>query len=68
MVLPKKRVSGLQFKGAIFSNLTHDHLDYHNTFKVYRDIKKTLFDGLSDTAFALVNSDDKKCQSDGAEL
>ena len=60
--IAQKRVSGLQFKGAIFSNLTHDHLDYHNTFKVYRDIKKTLFDGLSDTAFALVNSDDKNAK------
>ncbi|MGB0395669.1 MAG: UDP-N-acetylmuramoyl-L-alanyl-D-glutamate--2,6-diaminopimelate ligase [Flavobacteriaceae bacterium] len=60
--IAQKRVTGLQFKGAIFSNLTHDHLDYHNTFKAYRDTKKILFDGLSDTAFALVNSDDKNAK------
>jgi UDP-N-acetylmuramoyl-L-alanyl-D-glutamate--2,6-diaminopimelate ligase len=60
--IDQKRVTGLEFKGAIFSNLTHDHLDYHNTFKAYRDTKKMLFDGLSDTAFALVNADDKNAK------
>ena len=58
----QKRIIGLEFKGAIFANLTHDHLDYHDTFKAYRDTKKILFDGLSDTAFALVNADDKNAK------
>ncbi len=58
----QKRITGLEFKGAIFTNLTHDHLDYHDTFKAYRDTKKILFDGLSDTAFALVNADDKNAK------
>jgi len=60
--IDQKRVTGLEFKGAIFSNLTLDHLDYHNTFKSYRDTKKMLFDGLSNTAFALVNADDKNAK------
>jgi UDP-N-acetylmuramoyl-L-alanyl-D-glutamate--2,6-diaminopimelate ligase len=60
--IDQKRVTGLEFTGAIFSNLTHDHLDYHNTFKSYRDTKKMLFDGLSNTAFALVNADDKNAK------
>lgn len=55
----QKRTEGLQFEGGIFTNLTHDHLDYHKTFKEYRDVKKTFFDSLPKTAFALVNSDDK---------
>ena len=58
----QKRVTGLEFKGAIFTNLTHDHLDYHDTFKAYRDTKKILFDGLSKNAFALVNADDKNAK------
>jgi UDP-N-acetylmuramoyl-L-alanyl-D-glutamate--2,6-diaminopimelate ligase len=53
------RVAGLEFAGAVFTNLTHDHLDYHGTFKNYRDAKKMLFDGLPAGAFALVNHDDK---------
>lgn len=53
------RVDGINFKGAVFTNLTHDHLDYHQTFKNYRDAKKKLFDGLPETSFALVNTDDK---------
>ena len=57
--LVQKRVAGLDFAGAVFSNLTHDHLDYHKTFAAYRDAKKLLFDGLSPDAFALVNADDK---------
>ena len=60
--IDQKRVTGLEFKGAIFSNLTHDHLDYHKTFKAYRDTKKILFDGLSNNAFALVNVDDKNAK------
>jgi len=55
----QKRTVGLDFKGGVFTNLTHDHLDYHNTFKEYRDIKKTFFDDLPKTAFSLVNADDK---------
>lgn len=55
----QKRAEGLYFEGAIFTNLSHDHLDYHKTFAEYRDTKKKLFDGLPKTAFALVNIDDK---------
>ncbi|WP_282080858.1 UDP-N-acetylmuramoyl-L-alanyl-D-glutamate--2,6-diaminopimelate ligase [Aquimarina algiphila] len=55
----QKRTEGLEFAGGIFTNLSHDHLDYHNTFKEYRDVKKVFFDGLSAKAFALVNKDDK---------
>ncbi|WP_127021570.1 UDP-N-acetylmuramoyl-L-alanyl-D-glutamate--2,6-diaminopimelate ligase [Flagellimonas beolgyonensis] len=55
----QKRSEGLHFTGAIFTNLSHDHLDYHKTFAEYRDTKKKLFDGLPKTAFALVNIDDK---------
>ncbi len=55
----QKRTAGLVFEGAIFTNLTHDHLDYHSTFAEYRDTKKTLFDNLSKKAFALTNIDDK---------
>ncbi|AEM71050.1 UDP-N-acetylmuramoyl-L-alanyl-D-glutamate--2,6-diaminopimelate ligase [Allomuricauda ruestringensis DSM 13258] len=55
----QKRAEGLYFEGAIFTNLSHDHLDYHKTFADYRDTKKKLFDGLPKTAFALVNIDDK---------
>ncbi|WP_127141137.1 UDP-N-acetylmuramoyl-L-alanyl-D-glutamate--2,6-diaminopimelate ligase [Flagellimonas marinaquae] len=55
----QKRAEGLHFEGAIFTNLSHDHLDYHKTFAEYRDTKKKLFDGLSKKAFALVNNDDK---------
>jgi len=55
----QKRTEGLVFEGAIFTNLSHDHLDYHKTFAEYRDTKKMLFDGLSKKAFALTNIDDK---------
>lgn len=55
----QKRTEGLHFTGGIFTNLSHDHLDYHNDFKEYRDVKKTFFDQLPKTAFALVNTDDK---------
>ena len=55
----QKRTEGLHFEGGIFTNLTHDHLDYHKTFAEYRDVKKLFFDQLSKTAFALVNVDDK---------
>ena len=53
------RTEGLHFQGGIFTNLSHDHLDYHDTFAEYRDVKKTFFDQLPATAFALVNVDDK---------
>lgn len=55
----QNRIEGLCFEGGIFTNLSHDHLDYHNTFAEYRDVKKTFFDALSPKAFALVNTDDK---------
>ena len=53
------RIYGLHFKGGIFTNLTHDHLDYHKTFENYRDAKKAFFDGLDLDAFALTNIDDR---------
>ena len=53
------RTEGLAFDGGVFTNLSHDHLDYHKTFAEYRDVKKKFFDGLSKTAFALTNCDDK---------
>lgn len=55
----QKRTEGLHFAGGIFTNLSHDHLDYHKTFAEYRDVKKKFFDELSKDAFALVNIDDK---------
>jgi len=55
----QKRTDGLCFAGGIFTNLSHDHLDYHNSFAEYRDVKKSFFDNLPKTAFALVNTDDK---------
>ncbi len=55
----QKRTDGLHFAGGIFTNLSHDHLDYHKDFKEYRDVKKSFFDHLPKTAFALVNKDDK---------
>lgn len=57
--IAQKRIAGLQFAGALFSNLSHDHLDYHKTFAAYRDAKKEFFDTLSHNAFALTNLDDK---------
>ena len=53
------RIAGLHFTGGIFTNLTHDHLDYHKTMANYRDAKKKFFDDLPTTAFALTNLDDK---------
>lgn len=52
------RIAGLKFTGAVFTNITHDHLDYHKTFKAYIEAKKKFFDQLDARAFALVNSDD----------
>lgn len=57
--LSQKRTAGVRFSGAVFTNLTHDHLDYHGSFASYRDAKKLLFDGLDPEAFALVNTDDR---------
>ena len=57
--IDQERIAGLEFRGALFSNLTHDHLDYHKTFAAYRDCKKRFFDELPATAFALVNVDDR---------
>ena len=55
----QNRTEGLKFEGGIFTNLSHDHLDYHDTFAEYRDVKKSFFDNLPKDAFALVNIDDK---------
>jgi len=55
----QKRSEALHFEGGIFTNLSHDHLDYHTTFAEYRDVKKSFFDFLPKTAFALTNVDDK---------
>jgi len=55
----QKRTEGLEFTGGIFTNLSHDHLDYHNSFAEYRDVKKLFFDSLPKNAFALTNIDDK---------
>jgi len=55
----QKRTEGLTFAGGVFTNLTHDHLDYHNSFAEYRDVKKSFFDNLPKTAFVLTNIDDK---------
>ena len=55
----QKRIAGLEFDIAIFTNLTHDHLDYHKTFDAYLKAKKSFFDALPKTAFALINTDDK---------
>lgn len=57
--IDQRRIEGLCFEGAIFTNLTRDHLDYHKTFAEYLAVKKRFFDELSDEAFALTNVDDK---------
>ncbi len=57
--IAQRRTEGLVFEGGIFTNLSHDHLDYHKDFADYRDTKKKLFDGLPKSAFALTNADDK---------
>lgn len=58
----QKRSEGLHFTGGIFTNLTHDHLDYHASFAEYRDVKKSFFDNLPKSAFALSNIDDRNGQ------
>jgi UDP-N-acetylmuramoyl-L-alanyl-D-glutamate--2,6-diaminopimelate ligase len=55
----QKRIGGLTFAGGIFSNITHDHLDYHKTFDAYLKAKKGFFDGLPSSSFALINKDDR---------
>lgn len=57
--IAQNRIAGLTFAGGIFTNITHDHLDYHKTFNEYLKAKKRFFDNLSPTAFALTNQDDK---------
>lgn len=57
--IAQKRIGGLTFTGGIFTNLTRDHLDYHKTFENYRNAKKSFFDGLPKSAFAITNADDK---------
>lgn len=54
------RIAGLQFAGALFTNITHDHLDYHKTFDEYIRVKKSWFDELPASAFAISNADDKR--------
>jgi UDP-N-acetylmuramoyl-L-alanyl-D-glutamate--2,6-diaminopimelate ligase len=57
--IDQERIAGIDFNGGVFSNLTHDHLDYHKTFAEYRNAKKRFFDGLGSEAFAITNADDK---------
>ena len=57
--IAQERIAGLDFDGALFTNLTRDHIDFHKTFENYRDTKKLLFDGLKKEAFAVTNKDDK---------
>ena len=57
--LHQNRIKGLTFKIAVFTNITHDHLDYHKSFKNYLNVKKSFFDNLEKNAIALINSDDK---------
>ena len=57
--IAQERIAGLKYAGALFTNLTRDHLDYHKTFDNYRDTKKRLFDRLDKEAFAITNIDDK---------
>ena len=56
----QNRIAGIQFTGAVFSNITHDHLDYHKTFDEYIKAKKMFFDVLPSSAFAITNADDKR--------
>ncbi|MEM6397051.1 MAG: UDP-N-acetylmuramoyl-L-alanyl-D-glutamate--2,6-diaminopimelate ligase [Bacteroidota bacterium] len=56
----QRRIAGLEFAGGVFTNMSHDHLDYHGTFRAYIDAKKMFFDTLPTSAFALVNIDDKR--------
>ncbi len=57
--IDQQRISGIMFSGGVFTNLTHDHLDYHHSFAAYRDTKKKFFDELPQAAFAIFNADDR---------
>jgi len=57
--IDQRRIAGLEFVGGAFTNITRDHLDYHNTFREYLNVKKRFFDELTASAFAITNSDDK---------
>lgn len=57
--IAQNRTAALHFKGGVFTNLSHDHLDYHKTFAAYRDVKKSFFNSLATTSFAISNADDK---------
>jgi UDP-N-acetylmuramoyl-L-alanyl-D-glutamate--2,6-diaminopimelate ligase len=56
----QKRIAGIEFSGGLFTNITHDHLDYHQTFDNYIKAKKAFFDSLNKDAFAIINADDKR--------
>jgi UDP-N-acetylmuramoyl-L-alanyl-D-glutamate--2,6-diaminopimelate ligase len=58
--IQQRRIAGIRFAGAVFTNISHDHLDYHHTFDEYIRVKKSLFDALPAAAFALSNADDKR--------
>ena len=58
--IDQDRIAGLAFEGAVFTNISHDHLDYHKTFLDYINAKKKFFDNLPSNAFALINTDDKR--------
>jgi UDP-N-acetylmuramoyl-L-alanyl-D-glutamate--2,6-diaminopimelate ligase len=58
--IEQQRIAGLNFTGALFSNISHDHLDYHKTFEEYIQVKKSWFDGLEKNCFAISNADDKR--------
>ena len=58
--IQQQRIAGIKFAGAVFTNITHDHLDYHKTFDEYIRVKKSWFDILPSTAFAISNADDKR--------
>jgi UDP-N-acetylmuramoyl-L-alanyl-D-glutamate--2,6-diaminopimelate ligase len=58
--IDQERIAGIKFAGGVFTNITHDHLDYHKTFENYIKVKKKFFDDLTVDAFALVNADDKR--------
>ena len=57
--IDQSRIKGLNFKGGVYTNLTHDHLDYHKSFESYRDVKKQFFDALGKDSFAIINNDDR---------
>lgn len=60
--IQQKRIAGLEFTGAVFTNITHDHLDFHKTFEEYIMVKKSWFDELPKNSFSISNSDDKRGQ------